>query len=76
MRVVWWNIENALPHLAELQQVVEQLGAPEVLCLQELRIRRQDTASVNARVRHRRAALNIPSVCKLTVMSAAVICHA
>ena len=39
MKVVSWNIENALPRLAALPQIVEQLGAPDVLCLQELRIR-------------------------------------
>ena len=48
MKVVSWNIENALRGLAALPTVVEELGAPDVLCLQELRIRRQDADSVSA----------------------------
>lgn len=48
MKVVSWNIENALPRLPDLPAIVEQLGSPDVLCLQELRIRRDDTAAVAA----------------------------
>jgi exodeoxyribonuclease-3 len=48
MKVVSWNIENAVPRLAALPAVVEQLGAPDVLCLQELRIRPQDADAITA----------------------------
>jgi exodeoxyribonuclease III len=48
MNVVSWNIENALPRLAALPAVVEELGTPDVVCLQELRIRRQDADAVSA----------------------------
>ena len=48
MKVVAWNIENALPRLAALPAVVQALGAPDVLCLQELRIRRLDADAVRA----------------------------
>ncbi len=48
MKLVSWNIEHALPHLARLPASVEELGAPDVLCLQELRIRSQDADSVRA----------------------------
>src|SRR5687768_6322532 len=47
MKVVSWNIENALPRLAALPALVEALGAPDVLCLQELRIRQQDAEAVS-----------------------------
>ena len=42
MKLVAWNIENAVPRLEVLPQIVEALGAPDVLCLQELRIRERD----------------------------------
>ena len=42
--IVSWNIENLSKHLGELPQIVERLGAPDVLCLQEARIREQDRA--------------------------------
>ncbi len=48
MKVVSWNIENVLPRLAALPALVEELGAPDVLCLQELRIRQQDADAVAA----------------------------
>jgi exodeoxyribonuclease III len=48
MKVLSWNIENAVPRLAALPAVVEQLGAPDVLCLQELRIRPQDADAITA----------------------------
>ena len=48
MKVVSWNIENAVPRLGDLPALVEELGAPDVLCLQELRIRQQDADAVSA----------------------------
>jgi exodeoxyribonuclease-3 len=48
MKVVSWNIENAVPRLTALPTVLEKLGAPDVLCLQELRIRPQDADAVGA----------------------------
>ena len=48
MKVVAWNIENALPRLAVLPQIAEALGEPEVLCLQEVRIRAKDADAVAA----------------------------
>ena len=48
MRLVAWNIENAAKRLAELPAALPALGNPDVLCLQELRIRAQDTADVAA----------------------------
>ena len=44
MRIVSWNIENLSKRLAELPRIVERLGNPDVLCLQEARIREQDRA--------------------------------
>lgn len=46
MKLVSWNIEHALRHLEELPKIMEQLGSPDVLCLQELRIRGQDSADI------------------------------
>jgi len=34
MKLVSWNVENALRCLSELPAIVEDLGRPEVLCLQ------------------------------------------
>src|SRR3954465_2897472 len=48
MKIVSWNIENALPRLAVLPSIVQALGAPDVLCLQELRIREKDTDAIAA----------------------------
>jgi exodeoxyribonuclease III len=48
MKVVSWNIDNVLPRVAMLPTIVQELGAPDVLCLQELRVRRQDTDAVTA----------------------------
>lgn len=48
MRIVSWNITNLAPwfdRAAELAALVERLGAPDVLCLQEVRIRASDTAA-------------------------------
>src|SRR5512132_3723685 len=46
MRLVSWNIEYALRCLGDLPTIVEQFGSPDVLCLQELRIRAQDRADI------------------------------
>jgi exodeoxyribonuclease-3 len=46
MNVVSWNIENALRCLTALPQIIERLGAPEVVCLQELRLRQQDRDAI------------------------------
>ena len=46
MKVVSWNIENAVRHLALLPQIAEALETPDVLCLQELRIRQKDEDAV------------------------------
>lgn len=46
MRIVSWNVENLAPWLAEgssgLLDLHARLGSPDVLCLQEVRIRPQD----------------------------------
>jgi len=46
VKLVSWNIENALRRLGDLPKIAEQLGSPDVLCLQELRIRGQDSADI------------------------------
>jgi len=51
MKLVSWNIENALRCLPALPAIVEQLGRPDVLCLQELRIRARDAEAIHA-LRH------------------------
>jgi len=48
MRVVSWNIENAPRCFRALQGIVEDLGTPDVFCLQELRIRPQDDDAIRA----------------------------
>ena len=48
MKVVSWNAENALRCLPALPAIVDELGRPEVLCVQELRIREQDVEAVSA----------------------------
>ena len=49
VRLVAWNIETLARRLPELPRVVdEHLGKPDVLCLQELRIRTQDADDVAA----------------------------
>ena len=48
MKVISWNIENALARLPALPTIVEALGSPQVLCLQELRIRASDGQAVAA----------------------------
>lgn len=49
--ILSWNIENLAPHLAEgaaepLARIVERLGSPEILCLQEVRVRPEDAPLV------------------------------
>jgi exodeoxyribonuclease-3 len=39
MRIVSWNIENVRPHLDALPRLAQELGAPDVLCLQEVRLK-------------------------------------
>jgi len=50
MRIASWNIENLAPWLADdamgLPSLHERLGSPDVLCLQEVRIRPGDQALV------------------------------
>jgi exodeoxyribonuclease III len=46
VKLVSWNIEHALRRLDDLPKIMEQLGSPDVLCLQELRIRGQDSADI------------------------------
>src|SRR6185436_14532435 len=48
MKVISWNVENALRCLPTLPTIVEELGSPEVLCLQELRIRARDLDAIGA----------------------------
>ena len=48
MRVIAWNVENALRCIPALPSLVEELGRPEVLCLQELRIRAHDRPAIDA----------------------------
>src|SRR5688572_6219347 len=48
MKVISWNIDNVLSRLPMLPTLVQELGAPDVLCLQELRVRRQDIDAVTA----------------------------
>ncbi len=53
MRIVSWNIENLARWLdadgrRALGEHVERLGAPDVLCLQEIRLRPRDTGFIAA----------------------------
>jgi len=48
LRLVSWNVENALRCLPALPAIVEQLGSPDVFCLQELRIRERDAEALAA----------------------------
>ena len=48
MRIVSWNIENLLPELAQLSDVFVRLGEPDVLCLQEVRVRASDHAAIES----------------------------
>ena len=46
--MISWNVENALRCLPALPTIVDELGRPEVLCLQELRIRGSDEQAISA----------------------------
>jgi len=48
MKLISWNVENAGRCLPALPAIVEELGKPEVLCLQELRIRGHDAEAIGA----------------------------
>lgn len=48
MKLVAWNVETLAKRLAGLPAAVAALGTPDVLCLQEVRIRAQDAADVAA----------------------------
>jgi len=48
MKVVSWNVENALRCLPALPEIVTELGNADVLCLQELRIRERDAEAIAA----------------------------
>ena len=48
MKIVSWNVENARTCLPALPAIVERFGSPDVLCLQELRIRHQDADAIRA----------------------------
>jgi exodeoxyribonuclease-3 len=48
LKLVSWNAENALRCLPALPEIVDTLGAPDVVCLQELRIRAHDVDAVAA----------------------------
>jgi exodeoxyribonuclease III len=49
IRIVSWNVENIAPWLDDgaFAEHVKQLGAPDVLCVQELKLRAQDTELVD-----------------------------
>ena len=48
MRLVSWNVENAVRCLPALPGIADELGHPDVLCVQELRIREGDAEAVDA----------------------------
>ena len=48
MKLISWNVENVLRCVPALPTIVEELGRPEVLCLQELRIRGRDEQAISA----------------------------
>jgi exodeoxyribonuclease III len=48
MRIVSWNLEHAQRCVAALPDIVATLGSPEVLCVQELSVRAQDSAAITA----------------------------
>lgn len=48
MKVVAWNVETLARRLPELPAVAHALGEPDVLCLQEVRVRVQDRDDVAA----------------------------
>ena len=48
MKLISWNVENALRCLPALPTIAEEFGRPKVLCLQELRIRASDGQAISA----------------------------
>lgn len=50
LTIVSWNVENLARHVAEVPAFLARLGHPDVLCLQEARIRPQDPELVAAMV--------------------------
>jgi exodeoxyribonuclease III len=46
MRIVSWNVDGVLALLPRLPALVAELGDPDVLCLQELRVRASDEDAV------------------------------
>jgi len=48
MKLISWNVENAFRCIPALPTIVEEFGRPEVLCLQELRIRERDGQAISA----------------------------
>jgi exodeoxyribonuclease-3 len=51
MKLISWNVENALRCLPALPAIVDELGTPDALCLQELRIRERDEQAISALTR-------------------------
>lgn len=48
MKIVCWNLQNALRCVATLPDLVEALGTPDVLCVQELSIRGHDEDAIRS----------------------------
>jgi exonuclease III len=48
LRLVSWNVENALRCLPALPVIVEHLGSRDVLCVQELHSRERDAQALAA----------------------------
>jgi exodeoxyribonuclease-3 len=46
MRIVAWNVERLRTRIADLPRAVDELGSPDVLCLQELGMRAEDAAEL------------------------------
>ena len=46
LTLVSWNVETLVPKLARLPELLARLGRPDVLCLQEVRIRHHDAELV------------------------------
>jgi exodeoxyribonuclease-3 len=46
MTLVSWNVEDVIRCMSALPDIAEALGRPDVLCLQELRIRPQDEDAI------------------------------
>lgn len=51
MRIVSWNVENLAPWLADragLDAQLDAMGSPDILCLQEIRVRPRDHDQIDA----------------------------